>query len=281
MEQRTTSGNCQERRWPSTTAGRVMLGGYSAAGYLLSLISVAYLSGFLADVGVPKGIDTGPAGSTAGALVVDGALVLVFALQHSVMARPWFKESSSRLVRPPAQRSTYVLATSAALLIMFWLWRPIPTTVWQISGWPGEALLVVYAAAVLFTIAATFQVSHTDLFGLRQTHHAITRRPYADPPFTRTGLHARMRHPITAGLLLVVWVTPHLSVGHLLLATGITGYIVLGTRWEERDLLTSLGHAYAEYRQHVPAFLPLLRRQASRPGTSTTIGSRRHEPARS
>jgi methanethiol S-methyltransferase len=259
MGRRTASGTGQEsRRWPVSSAGRVVLGGYSAVGYLLSLISVAYLSGFLVDVGVPKGIDSGSRGSTGSALAVDGALILIFALQHSVMARPWFKESSSRLVRGPAQRSTYVLATSAALLIMFWLWRPIRATVWEIPGWPGEGLLVVYAAAVVFTIAATFQISHTDLFGLRQAYHAITRRPYAVPHFTRRGLHARIRHPLTTGLLLVVWVTPHLSVGHLLLASGLTAYIVIGTRWEERDLLTIIGRPYAEYRKQVPAFFPRL-----------------------
>jgi methanethiol S-methyltransferase len=275
MEPCTTSGNDQEPRWPASTAGRVVLGGYSAVGYLLSLISVAYLSGFLVNVGVPKGIDSGTSGSTASAVAIDGALVLVFALQHSVMARPWFKKSSSRLVRPPAQRSTYVMATSAALLIMFWLWRPVPATVWQIPGWPGQALLVVYAAAVVFTIAVTFQVSHTDLFGLRQAYHALTHRPYADPHFTRRGLHGRMRHPLMTGLLLVFWVTPHLSVGHLFLAAGITGYIAMGIRWEERDLISALGQAYAEHRQQVPALLPLRRPQPAAPL------SRPDEPARS
>jgi protein-S-isoprenylcysteine O-methyltransferase Ste14 len=181
------------------------------------------------------------------------------------MARPWFKKSSSRIVRAPAQRSTYVLATSAALLLMFWLWRPVPATVWHISGWPGDALLVAYAAAVVFTIAATFQISHADLFGVRQTYDAITGRRYSGPQFTRRGLHGWMRHPITTGLLLVVWVTPHLSVGHLFLAATITGYIVIGTHWEERDLLAGLGPLYAEYRQQVAAFFPLHRRPPARP----------------
>ena len=275
--ERTTPGNGQEpHRWPAGIAGRVVLGGYGGVVYLLSLISVAYLSGFLADVGVPKTIDSGPPGSTDSALAIDGALVLVFALQHSVMARPRFKESWSRLVPFAAQRSTYVLTTSAALLIMFWLWRPVPTTVWQMTGWPGEGLLVMYAAAVVFTIAVTFQISHTDMFGLRQAYHAVTHRPYVAPHFTRRGLHGRMRHPLMTGLLLVIWVTPHLSVGHLLLATASTGYIMIGTRWEERDLITALGRVYVEYRQQVPAFLPLHRRPPGRLDGGSTAWNQRH-----
>jgi protein-S-isoprenylcysteine O-methyltransferase Ste14 len=236
---------------------------YAAAVYLLFLGVLGYAVGFFADVGVPKGIDQGPHAAAPVAVGIDLLLLLLFAVQHTVMARPWFKRRWTRVVPQPAERVTFVLAASLALALLFWLWRPVGGTVWSLPG-PGAATVWAgYAAGWALAVSSTFLISHWDLFGLRQAWLHARRVRYSPPPFTERGLYRRIRHPLMAGFLIVFWATPTMTTGHLLFAATATGYILAGIAFEEYDLIRSLGDTYAAYRARVPALIPRpwLRRQ--------------------
>jgi protein-S-isoprenylcysteine O-methyltransferase Ste14 len=244
---------------------------YAAAVYLLFLAVLGYAVGFFAGVGVPKGIDQGPRAAVPVAVAIDLLLLLLFAVQHTVMARPWFKSRWARIVPGPAERATFVLAASLVLALLFWLWRPVGGTVWSLSG-PGAAVLwAVYAAGWAVAVSSTFLISHFDLFGLRQAWLHARRVRYSPPPFTERGLYRRIRHPLMAGFAVVFWSAPTMTAGHLLFAATATGYILAGIAFEEHDLIQSLGETYTAYRARVPALIPVpsLRRRSP--------GSRRSE----
>ena len=254
---------------------------YAAACYLLFLAVLGYAAGFFAGVGVPKGIDQGPRAAWPAAAGIDLLLLLLFAVQHTVMARPWFKRHWARIMPAPAERATYVLAASLALALLFWLWRPIGGTAWNLREPAAAVLWAVYAAGWAVAVSATFQVSHSDLFGLRQAWLHARHATYRPPPFTERGLYQRIRHPLMAGFLIIFWAAPAMTAGHLLFAAAATGYILAGIAFEEHDLLHSLGETYAAYRARVPALIPRppLRRASPGPerGDETTP-SRRYEP---
>ena len=244
---------------------------YAAAVYLLFLAVLGYAVGFFAGFGVPKGIDQGPRAAVPVAVAIDLLLLLLFAVQHTVMARPWFKRRWTRIVPEPAERATFVLAASLVLALLFWLWRPIGGTVWNLPG-PGAGVLwAVYAAGWALAVSSTFLISHFDLFGLRQAWLHARRVRYSPPPFTERGLYRRIRHPLMAGFLVVFWSAPTMTAGHLLFAATATGYILAGIAFEEHDLIQSLGDTYAAYRARVPALIP--RPSLRRP----SLGSRRSE----
>jgi protein-S-isoprenylcysteine O-methyltransferase Ste14 len=229
---------------------------YAAAVYLLFLAVLGYAVGFFADAGVPKGIGQGPHATVPVAAGIDLLLLSLFAVQHTVMARPWFKRRWARIVPAPAERATYVLAASLALALLFWLWRPIGGTAWNLPG-PGAAVLWAgYAAGWVVAISSTFLISHSDLFGLRQAWLHARRATYSPPPFTERGLYRRIRHPLMAGFLIIFWSAPTMTAGHLLFAATATGYILAGMAFEEHDLRQSLGETYAAYRARVPALIP-------------------------
>ncbi|MFI5916687.1 methyltransferase family protein [Dactylosporangium sp. NPDC051541] len=224
-----------------------MLTLYRTVVYAAFVANLAYTIGFLAGpgVGVPKGIDDGPVTSTGSALLINGALLSVFAIQHSVMARPWFKR---RFSKPSAERSTYVLASTAAVTLLLWQWRPLPDVVWSVgAAWARVPLWTLYSAGWLFVVVSTFGLGHRELFGLR---------PQRDTEFREPLLYRIIRHPIMVGFLVVFWAVPHMSVGRLLFAAASTAYILVGTRFEERDLRRELGTPYADYVGRVPAFIP-------------------------
>jgi methanethiol S-methyltransferase len=240
----------------SARAGALACLCYAVAGYLLMLAVLGYAFGFFAGAGVPKGIDQGPRSPWLLAVTIDAALLLLFAVQHTVMARPWFKRRWTAVVPVPAERATFVVAASLALALLFWLWRPVRGTVWHLSGAAAAALWAVYVAGWAVALSATFLVSHADLFGLRQAYlhwRGITYRP---PAFTERGLFRWIRHPLMAGFLLIFWAAPVMTLGHLLLAVLATGYILAGIRFEERDLRRGLGEAYLVYAARVPALIP-------------------------
>jgi protein-S-isoprenylcysteine O-methyltransferase Ste14 len=241
--------------------------GYAAAVYLLFLAVLGYAVGFFAGFGVPKGIDQGPRTAVPVAAGVDLLLLSLFAVQHTVMARPWFKRRWIRIVPAPAERATFVLATNLVLVLLFWLWRPVGGTVWSLPGPGAGALWAVYAAGWALALSSTFLISHFDLFGLRQAWLHARRVRYSPPPFTERGLYRRIRHPLMTGFLIVFWSAPVMMAGHLLFAATATGYIVAGIAFEEHDLAQSLGEAYTAYRARVPALIPRpwLRRRS--PGT--------------
>ena len=229
---------------------------YAAAVYLLFLAVLGYAVGFFAGFGVPKGIDQGPRAAVPVAVAIDLLLLLLFAVQHTVMARPWFKRRWTRIVPAPAERASFVLAASLVLALLFWLWRPVGGTVWNLSGPGADALWVVYAAGWALAVSSTFLISHFDLFGLRQAWLHARRTRYSPPPFTERGLYRRIRHPLMAGFLVVFWSAPAMTAGHLLFAAAATGYVLAGIAFEEHDLIQSLGETYAAYRARVPALIP-------------------------
>ena len=229
---------------------------YAAAVYLFFLAVLGYAVGFFAGFGVPKGIDQGPRAAVPAAVAIDLLLLLLFAVQHTVMARPWFKRRWTRIVPEPAERASFVLAASLVLALLFWLWRPVSGTVWNLPGPAADALWAAYAAGWAVAVSSTFLISHFDLFGLRQAWLHARRARYTPPPFTERGLYRRIRHPLMAGFVVVFWSAPAMTAGHLLFAATATGYILAGIAFEEHDLTQSLGGTYTAYRARVPALIP-------------------------
>ena len=235
---------------------------YGVACYLAFLGSFAYLVAFVGDLPVPRTVSNGPAGPPGMALALDLALLALFGLQHSLMARPAFKRAWTRIVPPSLERSTYVLLSSLALALLFRFWRPLPGTVWAFR----EPALVLAAwigfwGGVALTLLSSFMVSHLDLFGLRQAWCRFRGVPWREPAFRLNALYARTRHPLMLGFLVTFWSAPVMTFGRLVFALGCTGYILAGTQLEERDLLRALGPAYARYRAAVPRLLPAVRRR--------------------
>src|SRR5215471_846043 len=240
---------------PAKMPAPVILG-CAAAVYLLSLAVLGYAVGFFADFAVPKNVDQGPQASVSVAVAIDLLLLSLFAVQHTVMARPWFKRRWTRIVPAAAERMTFVLAARLALALLFWLWRPVGETLWNLPGPAAVALRALYAAGWVIAVSATFLISHSDLFGLRQAWLHARRARYIPPPFTERGLYRRVRHPLMTGFVIVFWSAPTMTAGHLLLAVTATGYIVAGIAFEEHDLIQSLGVTYTAYRARVPALIP-------------------------
>lgn len=234
---------------------------YGAVCYLLFLATFLYAIGFVAGFGVPKHIDSGIAANPVVALAIDIALLALFALQHSVMARPGFKRWWTRFVPEVVERSTYVLFSSLALIALFAWWRPLPAPVWQLDAeslrW---SLYALYAAGWLIVLTGTFLISHFDLFGLRQVWLHARGKPEPDTPFVTRAYYRVVRHPLMLGFLIAFWATPTMSQGHLLFALMTTGYIVVAVKFlEERDLVAAHGEAYREYQRRVPMLLPTFR----------------------
>ena len=198
------------------------------------------------------------------AVAADLALLLLFAVQHTVMARSWFKRWWTRMVPQPAERATYVLCAALALALLFGGWLPVGGVAWHASGLASDLLLALYASGWAVAVSSTFMISHTDLFGLRQAWLHRRGTGYTPPPFTQRGLYRRVRHPLMAGFVIVFWATPVMTAGHLLFAAAATGYILVGIWFEERDLRRSLGETYAAYLASVPALIPGLRPRAWR-----------------
>jgi len=244
-----------ERPQRARVPARIILA-YAAAVYLLFLAVLGYAAGFLASSGVPKGIDQGPRAAAPAAAAIDLLLLLLFAVQHTVMARPWFKRRWTRIVPEPAERTTFVLAASLVLALLFWLWQPIGGTIWNLPGPDADALWAAYAAGWALAVSSTFLISHSDLLGLRQAWLHARRARYSPPPFTERGLYRHIRHPLMAGFVVIFWAAPVMTAGHLLFAATATGYILAGITFEEHDLIRSLGGTYAAYRARVPALIP-------------------------
>lgn len=236
---------------------RFLVAAYGFACYLVFFIAFLYLVGFLTNAGVPKGIDDGQPGPPVLSVATNLLLIALFGLQHSVMARPWFKRGWTRIVAGSVERSTYVLASSLVLCLIFWLWQPLPHTIWLAEhAWLRIMAWVLFIAGFLIVLLSTFMTDHFDLFGLRQVWLRFVERPYSHPTFKVVYFYRFVRHPLYSGLFLALWSTPHMTAGHLLFAAGLTVYVLVAVRLEERDLAALLGSAYAGYRQRVPMFMP-------------------------
>lgn len=236
---------------------RIVAFGYGLACYGVFFAALLYAIGFLGNFGVPKTIDSGPDGSTAAALAIDGALLALFALQHSVMARPSFKRAWTRIVPDPVERSTYVLLSSLALLLMFWQWRPIGGIIWKTDGRIAETIIFgLYAAGLLIVLLSTFLINHFDLFGLRQVYLYMLGRKYTELDFGTPFFYRCVRHPLYFGWLLTFWAAPIMTVAHLFFAIMTTVYILLAIQFEEADLIAAHGETYRRYRTQVPMIVP-------------------------
>jgi protein-S-isoprenylcysteine O-methyltransferase Ste14 len=229
---------------------------YGVACYLAFLAAFLYAIGFIGNFLVPKSIDSGMQMSFMNALAINAGLLGLFAVQHSVMARQWFKRAWSRIVPTSVERSTYVLFSSLALLLLFWKWQPMGGVIWEVqNGFGRAALYSLYAAGWAIVLAATFLINHFDLFGLRQVWLHLLGRPYTQLEFRTPGLYRYVRHPLYVGWLLVFWSAPKMTLAHLVFAVATTAYILIAIQFEERDLVRF--HAeYAEYRRRVPMLVP-------------------------
>ena len=239
---------------------------YGIVSYALGVASLLYLICFLNNTVVPKTIDTLPMGGAAAevavavVVVVDLILVGLFALQHSIMARPAFKAHWTRIVPKPAERSTYVLATALVLALLFWQWLPLPGVVWNVENRLGKSFLqALFWLGWAITFASTFMINHFDLFGLRQVYLRLKDEPYRPLPFVQVALYRFVRHPIMLGLLIAFWATPTMSLGHLLFAVASTVYIFIGIALEEHDTQQALGENYTRYRRETSMIVPLPR----------------------
>ena len=240
--------------------GGIVAALYGAAVYLIFAATFLYAIAFVGNLPAPKTIDSGMPGSLGTALLVNTLLLGLFAIQHSVMARPAFKRWWTRIVPKSVERTTYVLLASAALLLLYWQWRPIPDAVWSVSHPAGIVILqAVFWTGWALVLVSTFLISHFELFGLRQVWARLRVQELPSPVFRTPSLYKRVRHPIYLGFLLAFWAAPTMSVGHLLFAIATTGYILIGIFLEERDLMALFGEQYRRYREEVPMLIPLFK----------------------
>lgn len=243
---------------------RLVFFAYGLGAYGIFLATFLYAIGFVGGIAVPRRLDGAPTGALGSAVAVDALLLALFAVQHSVMARRWFKDWWTQIVPWTIERSTYVLCASLALLLLFWQWRPLGGEIWTVR-YPAAraAIWVVFASGWLTVLVVTFLINHFDLFGLRQVWLPLVGRPYTRVSF-RTPLPYRyVRHPLYFGFLLAFWMTPSMTLAHFLFALATTAYIVLAIQFEERDLAAEHGLRYEHYRRRVPMLLPRPARSAA------------------
>lgn len=244
---------------------------FGAVSYGIFFASFLYLVGFLGGVAVPKSVDSGAGGPIGAALLVNTALLLLFGVQHSVMARPAFKKWWTRFVPQPIERSTYVLASSAVLIALFAWWQPISAPVWEIANPVARtAMMALFFGGVGLVLFSTFLIDHFDLFGLRQVVLHFRRRDYSEKHFVMPVLYRFIRHPLYVGWAIAFWSTPTLSVGHALFASAMTVYILIAIRYEERDLAAALGEPYRRWRAATPMFVPRVRTRRGRAQSPAT-----------
>lgn len=237
---------------------------FAGIAYAIFFATFLYLIGFVGNLpGLPKTVDGGEPGSLLSALAVNLALIALFGVQHSVMARQGFKRAWTRIVPPPIERSVYVLFASLALILLFLLWRPIQGDVWRIENGIGvTAMWALFAAGWLIVLLSTFLINHFELFGLQQVYlHSRGQSP-AEPQFRQPFFYRVVRHPLYTGFFIAFWATPVMSYGHLLLAVGMSAYMLIAIRHEERDLVGLFGEDYEQYRQRVGMLTPRMRRRS-------------------
>jgi methanethiol S-methyltransferase len=243
---------------------RLLFFAYGVASYLIFLVTFLYAVAFVGGFFVPTRLDGPLEGSLAAALAINCGLLTLFAVQHSVMARPWFKTRWTRVVPWAIERSTYVLFASLALLLLFWQWRPIGVEIWTVEDPAARAAIwTLFGLGWTTVLIVTFLINHFDLFGLRQVWLSLVGRPYTRVPF-RTPLPYRyVRHPLYLGFLFAFWMTPTMTLAHLVFAVATTAYILLAIQFEERDLVAEHGPSYEDYRRRVPMLVPGLGAPAS------------------
>jgi protein-S-isoprenylcysteine O-methyltransferase Ste14 len=242
--------------------------------YAIFFATFLYLIGFVGDLSFfTKTVDRPPTSmAPVAAAVIDVALIAIFGLQHSIMARPAFKRGWTRIVPPALERSVYVLAASIALLILFWFWQPIDKAVWTVSPetrWLSMLLWAIFWAGFGIVLLSTFLINHFELFGLQQAWLNLSGRQASPPELRQPFFYKWVAHPLYAGFFLAFWATPHMTVGHLLLAVALSIYMLVAIRYEEHDLAGVFGEDYRRYRSSVGMLIPRFRRSASGRGDRT------------
>jgi methanethiol S-methyltransferase len=231
---------------------------FGVVSYLIFFGTFLYAIGFVGNLFVPKSIDSGIVGAPLAALLINLVLLIIFALQHSVMARPGFKKAWTKVVPKPIERSVYVLFASSALLLLFWQWRPMTGILWNVENSIGRfALYAVFAAGWAIVLFSTFMINHFELFGLRQVYHNSRGIEAPEMDFKTRAFYRFVRHPIMLGFIIAFWATPTMTIGHLLFAGVTTAYILVAIQFEERDLVSSHGETYETYRKNVGMLVPL------------------------
>src|SRR5262245_10067671 len=243
---------------------RALFLGFALVAYAIFFATFLYLVGFVGGLdALPLTVDKGPAGPVASAVIIDVVLIALFGLQHSVMARQGFKRAWTRIVPWPIERSVYVLFASAALIILFSFWRPIEGSVWDVANPLAQTILwALFLAGWGIVLLSTFLINHFELFGLQQAWLHLRNREPAKPVFHQPLLYKWVRHPLYLGFFLAFWSTPHMSYGHLLLSVGVSIYMLIAIRYEERDLIDLFGDQYVQYRAKVGMLIPGLGRRS-------------------
>ncbi|POX87555.1 hypothetical protein C3477_07895 [Mycobacterium kansasii] len=244
---------------------RFLIIGHGAMSYLIFVVAFLYAIGFVGNIVVPRTVDHAVTASTGQAVAVNVVLLGAFAVQHSVMARPAFKRWWTRFVPQPIERSTYVLLSSAVLLLLYWQWRTMPAVIWDVRQPAARVVLwVVFWFGWAIVFASTFMINHFDLVGLRQVYLAWRAKPYTEVGFRARLLYRVVRHPLMLGFIIAFWAAPTMTAGHLLFSIATTGYILIALQLEESDLTAALGDRYRNYRRTVPMLFPRPRRLSTK-----------------
>lgn len=232
---------------------------YGVVCYAFFFFSFLYAIGFVGNIVVPKTIDSGPEINFFLSALINLVLVGYFAGQHTVMARPGFKKRWTRIIPRPIERSTFVLCAGLLLILLFWQWRPITIVIWSVDNLVGKLLLNgLFWIGWGIVLVSSFMIDHFDLFGLRQVYLNLMEREYRHGEFKTSGLYKYVRHPIMLGFIMAFWATPRMTAGHLLFATAMTVYALIGIQLEEHNLISFLGKEYEEYRRRVPMLIPFI-----------------------